>query len=247
MTHLFHYGKDIIYLLFLLIFIHTLLSLKKKSIVSNQTLKPFSKKNWLMIIIFIIVIELLFIFFLDRPITLHCVLAHCEKFGLTYSALFETAPMLLLVVILYLISFFKDTQSEFHKISKIAAINFVVVLIIGGIIKVILMRERPFVSINPQSFFHYHEMLSHHVDFFMSMPSGHVLRISAILMPFIFYFRNIITRAIFPLIILFAMCCRVMSFEHWTSDVILSVFITFSVTYFVMDTLIQTRSKRSRY
>lgn len=243
MEHLFHYSRDIIYLLFLLIFIHTLLSLKKKPIVSKQILRQLSKKNWIFIAIIIIVIELLFIFFFDSPITLHCVLDHCEKFGLTYSTLFETAPMLLLLVVLYLISFFRDTEGEFHKISKIAVINFVVVLIIGGIIKVIFMRARPFVAISPQSFFHYHALLSHHVDFFMSMPSGHVLRISAILMPFIFYFRNFITRAIFPLVILFAMCCRVMSFEHWSSDVLLSVFITFVVTYCVMGVLISTKKR----
>jgi len=229
--------KGIISLLFIIIFLSALrselhlMSIKHKKNLIPSLIKEFKRKIILLLISIIFV--LLIIVFLDFKITMFLTLQEHAKWSIFISDLANTLPLMVLLIILYSVSFIKNQHSKFHESIRVSTLAFVSVLIVGGILKLLILRTRPYVDLNPYDFFQYTHLLSHHINKYLSMPSDHTLRVAAIILPFIFAYKQRSVRVVLWCIIALVMYCRVATLNHWTSDVVAGLIIAIAITHFI--------------
>ena len=229
--------KGIISLLFIVIFLSALrselhlMSIKHKKNLIPSLVSEFKRK--LILLLVSIIFVLLIIVFLDFKITMVLTLQEHAKWSILISDLATTMPLMVLLIILYSVSFIKNQHSKFHESIRVSTLAFVTVLVVGGILKLIILRTRPYVDLNPYDFFQYTHLMSHHVNKYLSMPSDHTLRVAAIVLPLIFAYKQRIIRAILWFVIGLVMYCRVATLNHWTSDVVAGLIIAIAITHFI--------------
>ncbi|MCX5774075.1 MAG: phosphatase PAP2 family protein [Fusobacteria bacterium] len=229
--------KGIFILLFIMIFFSTLRSelhamshAHKKNLIL-LTYNEFKRKMILLLVCIIVI--LLLIVFADSNITMILTQQEHLVWAKGISYLVDTSPVMVLLIVLYSVSFIKNQHSKFHETLRVSILSFVAVLIVGGILKVLIARTRPFVDINPYEFFQYTHFLSHHINKYLSMPSEHTLRVAALLLPFIFSYKRILIRFVLWFIIVLVMYCRVVTLNHWTSDVVAALILALAISHFI--------------
>lgn len=229
----------IVYGVFLLALIYSFLHL-----FSNQWENRVPSKRVKRVATLLVLIAIALFFFGDSAITNECVIKKTYLWGAELSTFFETFPMVVLLVTLFCYGYLKDKKSKFFKVTQIATLNFCIVLLIGAILKVLVMRERPLVAFDPHAFFYYQELLTSLRDSFFSLPSGHCLRLAAILLPYFLAYKNGFIRVIILLLLVMVMIARVAALDHWSSDVVLSMAIALVITDKVMKWLYFKRIKK---
>lgn len=97
----------------------------------------------------------------------------------------------------------------------------------NAVIKIIINRQRPVISMNPNNFFYYIASGCKNAgDLFYasnSMPSGHTITIFAAITPFLCHVRTLKSKAFLLSLGLLICFARVYTLNHWLSDVYVSM------------------------
>ena len=108
--------------------------------------------------------------------------------------------------------------------------------IINQILKVLIVRQRPYESYNPHLIFAYKKAIeegkyiTHIYDStYYSMPSGHTITVAGIFLVFAIHSKNKILKTVFFLVPLATAFGRVYVQKHWTSDVIFAYLIAYII------------------
>ncbi len=159
------------------------------------------------------------VFYLDPLVLTQIEKLQChllEAISLSIGFLFHTIPTLLLLISIFWRA--KLHRNEQLKIKSIQSITLLLVsIVIGMLIKLFFLRERPYVSACPYHFFVWKHFTWKTYNNFFSTPSGHVM--SAICTYFLWPKRYL---SMFVALILLVSFFRLYSLMHWFSDIFLS-------------------------
>lgn len=132
-----------------------------------------------------------------------------------------------LLVFLTIISYFLKKE-RYLRIFSIALSSSVFAGLINLFIKMLVTRERPYMSLSPYKFLAYADALKKHNLFqveYLSMPSGHTIIIFAAMIPLVLYYKNRVLKFIFAMLPILVGFARIYLFKHWLSDVIIAAFL----------------------
>lgn len=123
-----------------------------------------------------------------------------------------------------------NLKQRLQKLILVLQISFTALIssgIINGVLKVIFSRQRPIIGFNNWSLFsilynpHCHlKGLSYSYN---SLPSGHTIIITALILPILWaYQNNIWLKCLLIAYYLLIIFCRIYTLNHWSSDVFLA-------------------------
>ncbi len=226
-------------LLYIGIFI-ILFDLIRKKYLQNffYTIKDdlFQTKGILLFFIFIII--LISILFLDFPLQTHFrrlkdpFMATILFWGNEFGNGHYMFPLLFLL-------YFFSLVFHFNKIKQIIGVILLGTLLsglIGQILKILFLRMRPYVELNPLSFFCYSKIDSLNRLFstsFHSFPSGHTLNAFGFITPIFLSLKKRWYRYLLFIIPGLTGLARIFYNNHWLSDVILGAALGIYITMII--------------
>lgn len=185
--------------------------------------------------LFILVLLLLSIFFIDYPLQTHF---HNIKAPLVRTILFwgnefgNGHYMFPLFFVLYLFAHLFN----FHRMKQIISVILLGTLLaglMGQILKILFLRMRPYVELNPLNFFCYARIDSFNRLFstsFHSFPSGHTLNAFGFITPIVLSLKKNWYRYLLFIIPALTGLARIYYNNHWLSDVILGAILGIYIT-----------------
>jgi len=190
-------------------------------------------KIYYLLSIFVFVLAIFSIFYMDDKITAYIITLK-NSVALFFSSLGyilgQFQYVFLLNLILYFV-FFKKQKKEKQKLvlASMHAMFFSGIFV--QIPKYFIGRLRPIRGYDSFSWFNNYKLFgsSFFSHYNMSMPSGDTITISAAVIVFALYYKNVYVKVFFLLIPLITIFTRIYLSKHWFSDALIGLFLGYLI------------------